>query len=349
MALQADNILDLVTTTQKELGRLKWTDLTTDLQEFIFLPKILKKEKVQFGSGYGIQWNVMTDFNKNARHVGLFAKDVINVADSMRIASIPWRHCTVAYAIDRREIAMNRDPAKIVDIVRNRRIQGMIDLATEIEKAGWSMPPSTTDDLMPYGLDYWITAYGASSTGAFAGGVPASGWTTVAGITPSSSTRWYNWCATYTSVSKSDLIKKMREGAAKTFFTPPVEISDYNRGDRYVWYTNYATLARMEELLEAQNDNLGRDVASMDGQVRFRKAPVQWAPYLDSLSASASKNPVIGVNWGQFYPVFLKGEYLVEAAQKPAPEQHTVLFTTIDLTWNLVCKDKRRHMRFENP
>jgi hypothetical protein len=341
--LQADSIADLVTMTQKELGKLKWTDLTSDLQEYIFLPKILKKEKVQFGSGYGIQWNVMMDFNKNARHVGLYAKDIINIADSMKTATIPWRHCTVSYAIDRREIAMNREPSKIVDIVKNRRIQGMIDLANEVETAGWSAPPSSSDDVMPYGLDYWITITGATSTAGF-NGTGATGFTTnVAGLNPATWPRWRNWNATYTSVTKASLIKLMREGAAKTFFIPPVEVSDYNRGDRYVWYTNYTTLAKMEDLLEQQNDNLGKDLASMDGAVRFRKAPVVYAPYLDA----NTKGPVIGVNWGQFYPVFLSGEYLVEATQKPAPEQHTVLFTTIDLSWNLCCKDRRRQMRFQ--
>ena len=42
--LQADDIADLITITQKDLGRLRWTDLSYDLQEYIALPSLLQKE-----------------------------------------------------------------------------------------------------------------------------------------------------------------------------------------------------------------------------------------------------------------------------------------------------------------
>ena len=53
--LQADDIADMIKTTQRDLGRMKWTDISYNLQEYIALPMILQREKVSFQSGYGIQ------------------------------------------------------------------------------------------------------------------------------------------------------------------------------------------------------------------------------------------------------------------------------------------------------
>ena len=44
--LQADDIVDLITITQKDLGKMRWTDLSYDLQEYVALPSLLQKEKV---------------------------------------------------------------------------------------------------------------------------------------------------------------------------------------------------------------------------------------------------------------------------------------------------------------
>jgi hypothetical protein len=94
MALQASDIADLVVSTLKELGRLKWTDMTGDLQEYVAMPNILKKERVQFDDGYAIQFNLMTGTSGAAKNVGLFQTDDVNVGDTMITGSIPWRHTT---------------------------------------------------------------------------------------------------------------------------------------------------------------------------------------------------------------------------------------------------------------
>ena len=110
--LQADDIADLIKVTQKDLGKLRWTEIATDIQEYVALPSILQSEKVSYQSGYGIQWNVMVDTSGAAKDTGLFAVDSVNVGDVMQTASAPWRHLTTNYAIERREVAMNRDPAR---------------------------------------------------------------------------------------------------------------------------------------------------------------------------------------------------------------------------------------------
>ena len=101
-------------------------------------------------------------------------------------------------------------------------------------------------------------------------------------------------------------------------------------------------LGTVEELLEQQNDALGNDVASMDGRAMFRKTPIIWVPKLDDNPITGVTDGVYGINWGVFQPIFLDGEYLVEDGPRQAPDQHTTFRVHIDLTYNYLCRDRRR-------
>jgi hypothetical protein len=338
MALQADNIADLIIATQKELGRMKWTEITTDLQEHIAMPKLLRQEKVEFDSGgYGFQWNVMVTTAGSARNVGLYATDNVNVGDGMVTATAPWRHTTTSYAVDERELSMNRGAAKVYDLVKSRRQMAMIDLAALMETDFFGKPTDSTDTVKPFGLYYWVVKNGSAG---FNGG-NASGFTSGPGsLSASTYPRWSNYTAPYSAITHDDLVRAWRKASTFTNFMSPTgeQQPDYNTGNRYGYYTNYAVLGKLEEILESQNDNLGNDVASKDGMVLFRRTPVTWAPKLEA----DSTNPVYGINWGVFKPVLLEGWYLKEDAPIRAPNQHTVRQVHVDLSYNYKCTDRRR-------
>ena len=337
--LQADDIADLIKTTQRDLGRMKWTDISYSLQEYVALPMLLQREKVSFQSGYGIQWNVATATSGAAKDTELYATDSVNVSDVMQTANIPWRHVTTNYAIERREVAMNRAPAEIVDLVRIRRNDAMIDLAKHMEERFWTKPATSTDNQRMYGIPYWIVYPGtvSVSSGAFEGSNP-SGFSAGAGNLDSSTySSWRNWAATYTAITSTDLIRKWRRAATFTNFKAPVPSPSYNTGNNYGYYTNYNVIGPLEEALEAQNDNLGNDIASKDGRLLFRQVPVTWVPYLEANTA----NPVYGINWGVLKPAFLAGEYMREEGPTPASSQHTVFVTHVDTTLNLMCTNRR--------
>jgi len=337
--LQADDIADLIKTTQRDLGRMKWTDISYSLQEYVALPMLLQREKVSFQSGFGIQWNVATATSGAAKDTELYATDSVNVSDVMQTANIPWRHVTTNYAIERREVAMNRAPAEIVDLVRIRRNDSMIDLAKHMEERFWTKPASSSDNQRMYGIPYWIVYPGTVSvaSGAFEGGNPG-GFSAGAGNLDSTTySSWKNWAATYTAITSTDLIRKWRRAATFTNFKAPVPSPSYNTGNNYGYYTNYNVIGPLEEALEAQNDNLGNDIASKDGRLLFRQVPVTWVPYLESNTA----NPVYGINWGCLKPAFLAGEYMREEGPTPASSQHTVFVTHVDTTLNLMCTNRR--------
>ena len=373
MTLQASDIADLIKTTQNELGRARFTEIATNIQDHCALRELLNESRVQFSSGPNVNWNLMTEHSGSARDVGLYEVDQTSVGDVMATAEIPYRHMTANYSIERREIAFNRAPSQIVDLVKIRRNDAMISLAEHIEKRFWGVPASSADEKKIYGIGYWIVDHNNSTdAGAgFKGGNP-TGFSNVAGINPDTVTRWKNWSAKYSDTISplagptyagtnggmtdggdpdhtgfSDMVVQLREAYVKCNFKPipGVEYSDYNKGSRYGLYTNYKVISFLEEVLARRNDNLGMDVGATDGRVVFRGIPITYCPYLDSnvtVSGGTVANPIYGIDWGVFESVFLEGEYMRETGPDTAPNQHTVFTTHVDLTMNIRCTDRRR-------
>jgi hypothetical protein len=342
MAIQQDLIKDLITTTQRELGELKFTELASDLTEHVAMSELLRKSRITFDSGVAIQWNLMIGHSNAAKEVGLFEVDSLDIQDVMITANAPWRHLTVNYAIERRELAMNREPRRLVELVKIRRSDAMASLAELMEARFWSAPPAS-DTKRVWGVNYWIVHNGTGADG-FLGQTP-SGYTEVAGVNPANFPRWRNWSGTPTALASDNnlnsYVEKWREAAVKTNFRPIPNVTNtpYGTGNSYGYYTNYGVLQKLENRLTQQNDNLGNDLAPKDGKVIFRGVPVTYVPYLDKASVS---NPVYGINWGKFKPVFLSGEFMREMGPETAPNQHTTYVTHVDTTMNFICYDRRR-------
>jgi hypothetical protein len=344
MALQAAQIADLITVTLRDLGRLKFTEIASTLTDYVALPNILQKYKVQYQSGHGIQWNVMFAQSDAAKNVGLYESDNVNIADIMTTANIPWRHCTTNYAFERREIQMNSNPARIVELVKTRRADAMLSLAELMETNLWTSPSASSDNLKPLGIPHWIVPPTDGQEG-FLGKNP-TGFSDGAGGINSDLEKfsgWRNYVADYDQINKTDLIRKWRKAAVFTNFKSPVPHASYNTGNNYGYYTNYAVIGRLEEVLEAQNDNLGNDVASKDGLLQFRQNPVVYVPKLDA----ETTNPIYGINWGVLKPVFLSGEWMKEEGPNTVPGQHTTFQVFVDCTLNYMCTDRRRLFRLE--
>jgi len=334
--LTASGLNDLVQTTLRDLGKPKFTEIATDLQRHTAMKNLLKKSRVSIQAGYGVQWDVMVNHAQSAANVGLGASDNLSIVDTMVQATADWRNSVVNWALIGQEIDMNREPARIVDLVKQRRISAMISLAELMEANFWGPPVASTDETTPWGVNTWIVK---NATEGFNGGAP-SGYTTI-GLNPSTYTRWKNYTGQYTAVTKDDAIRMWRKAATKTDFQPPVDgiPSAAMGGDRYGFYTNYSVIAKLEELLEAQNENLGLDVASMDGKPVFRRTPVEWIPKLDA----DTTDPIYGINWAWFGTVVLNGWWLREINVPVYPGQHTVSAHFLDSTYQFVTKNRRCH------
>jgi len=333
-SIQASGLLDLLKDTQRDLGEPKFTDLGTDLQDHVALSELMTKNRVSIESGTAVQWNVLTTYGDGAENVGLYNSDNVGVEDGMIQASVDWRQTATSYAIDVREIAINRSPRRIVDLMKQRRIMAMGALAEKFEQNFWKFP-AASDNLTPLGLPYWAFK---NATEGFNGGIP-TGYNDVAGISPTTYPRWKNYTFPFTAISKDDFIKKARTAASKANFKPTVDgIPTFNTGNKYGWYTTLEVSQRLEDSLESQNDDLGMDVDSMNGKVMFRKVPVNWVPYLDA----DTTNPFYGINWGVFKTYVMRGEWMRQTDIKITPGQHNVMSFHIDCMYAYVCHDRRR-------
>lgn len=336
----AENVGDLVADTLKDLGKPKYTDISSNLQEHTAMNNLMRRNRMVLESGVGIQFNVLVAQSNNAKHVSPAQSDVTNIVDGMVQASTVWRFSQTSYSIVAQFAAMNREPARIVDWVKQQRIMGLISMVELMERTFWNAP-SATDTLTPLGIPYWITK---NATKGFNGGT-LTGYTTVANLNTTTYVNWNNWTGPYTAVTKDDFIRQAREAALKTKFKPPVDgIPTPNTGDSMGYYTNYGVLQPLEEACESQNDDLGPDVASMDGKTIFRRLPVNWVPILEQ----DTTNPFYGINWGWLKLYFNAGWWMKETHIPIKAGQHNVSEHFIDCTWNIVSKNRRCHFVISN-
>ncbi len=335
-SLHVADIADLVTSTLADLGRMKWTEAATDLQEYVAFGSLINKGRVTFGSGSSVTWNVRLGQNTagNARHAGMFEVDNINVGEGLKTANAPWRHATSGWAFDRREPSMNKSPAMIVDLIKERRVEAMVEMAEEVEDKFWAAASGTTTDA-PLGINTWLVR---NATTGFTGGNHANFSGGLGGISSTTFPRWANWSAAYTTIGSAAGIALWREAFVKTRFKSPVAVSQYNTGDKYSFYCGYDELAELESYQLGQNESIGTDLAAMDGNVLFRKIPVVWVPAVDSDSG----NPIYGINWGVFKVAILNGWNLKETGPFQHGLQHNTLQTHVDLTYQIICYDRRR-------
>jgi hypothetical protein len=352
------DVADLVASILPDLDRMNWEQISQNLQDYEMMSHWLKDDKIIFGDGIAIRKNLLTQLSGAASHTGMTDTDDVDIPDLMDDITVPWRHAQTKWGYHyQTDILMNRGKSSINDTVKPRRHTAMIDLAEELEAKAWQVP-NTTDKLNPYGLPYWIVF---DTTTGFTGGYPtgpdAVQHTTIAGLNLTESPKFKNYSAQYAAVNKVDLLPKMRTALRKTNFRSPVTKGDMStpRGKDRRYYTDEVTCSAFETLGEAQNENLGRDLApytagsghggvqEVDGTLTFKKNPIVYVPQLDDTAVfTAATNPIYQIDHAVFYPYCLKGDYLRETGPVVAPNQHNMYRVFLDLTYNILCTNRRR-------
>lgn len=334
-ALTAVQVGDLVQTTLRDLGKPRFTEIATNLQKHTAMRNLLKRNRVELQSGYGLQWDVMVGQTGAAANVGLYNTDTVNDVDVMTQAQADWRFSNTNYPIENRVLSMNREPARIVDFVKEKRIAAMISFAELMEANFWGPPVAFADALTPWGVNTWIVK---NATQGFNGAAP-SGYTVI-GLNPTTYPNWQNWTDQYTAVSQDDFVRRLRKAATFTEFEPVVDgVPTFDTGEDYGFYTNYGVIAPLEEVLMSQNDNMGSEIAKYDGRVHFRGVPITWIPKLEP----DTTNPIYGIQWGVFKTFVLQGWWLKETHIPIYPMQHTLSAHFMDCVYQWALRNRRVH------
>ena len=328
------DIADMVTTTLEDLGRGRFHQIAQELVEYKVLPRILRKERIRIqSSGIGIKETLMTSTGGTARWVGLLEEDAVNINDILDQLTVNWCRLTDNMAWERRMLLENRGEARINNVIKPQRVAMMIRIADALEE-GFFGAPDASDVKRPWGLKYWIVK---NATTGFNGGLP-SGFTTVGGVSLTDSPTFKNYTFQYTDVTKLDLIQKLRTAHRKTNWRSPIKkpgmMSEF--GERRQLFCNEVTINAIELVGEAQNENLGRDIASMDDTIAFKKHPIMYVPYLDN----DTSYPLYMIDTDTITPFILKGDYLRES-QATNNRQHNVFDVHVDLSINFICTNRR--------
>jgi hypothetical protein len=330
------DLIDLQRTTLANLPDMEF-EVALSLQNFPVIDRWFGRNKKQIESGTSIERNIMLDTTGNARHVKLYQKTPINVGDVQHKFTAPWVQVQTHYSIERREALRNRAPARYIDMLKGRRIDATLDLAKLLERRAWSTPNSASDDLNPRGLPYWLSMCdnGVTSDGDFIGKTirygDGSTSTNKAGIDGAvgANAMWRNYAGTYTAID-GDFVRRMRRAFHACDFKSPITVEDLQKGPSSMFkiYMGLDTLVAYEELTASKNEgqNYGNDLAKFHGNTVFRRVEIVHTPQLNT----AAYAPVYAVNHGKYYPVVQDGDWMRESDPMVDLEQHNVLTTFID-------------------
>jgi len=335
MGLQYSEIADAVIATQELLIKKgAFTDLQTDLQDHVLVRNLWKgRNKDAFPGGDPWQFQAQIDHNHSASVVELYEDDGGAIVDTLIEGEVNARHVNAFYHYENHEKSFQKGGHAIVNLVKTRYIGMIISMWELMETLLWSLP--SNDGKTPFGIAYWVTR---NASEGFNGGNPSGFSAGKAGIDQATYSRWANWTSQYVSVTKQDLIRRMRTAHRKIRFRSPISHENPSFGMGNGIFTNSDVIGLMEELLEDQNMNLGNDLASKDGQAMFKSTPVLYAPYLDN----DSQNPVYMLDFKWLTLGFLKDwEYNLS---KPymVPNKHNVNRVDLDVSCNMICTDLRR-------
>lgn len=336
--IQAADIDDLVIGTTRKLNKGTHIQFGQRLTRYEVTEKLFKKDKVVMSGGYEVQWDVMVDHSDSSAMVGLFNQDDTDVPAIMQQITVPFRHQQTYWTYDTREKSMNSGTEKIVDVVKMRHDGALIALAEKAEDQFFGEPASSTDVTSVFGLKYWVVANG---TTGFTGGNNSNFSAGPGGLDSSNFTRWKNYAGLYTNVTRDDLVREIKTAFKKIDFQAPLGVTDFRsgRGQRYRIYLDETRHTLLEELAENQNDKLGSNLASMDGQTTIKGIALTYVPKLDGVTSPTA--PVYMLDFNSFFPIVMKSNFMQQTGPVTKGGQHTVKEVFIDLSWNIACVYRR--------
>jgi hypothetical protein len=359
MSVKNSQLADLLATTLKDLPDGDF-EVMWDSQHFE-AAAIMESARRKIDGGTSIQRNMILDRNGRAKFRRLFDTDSPAVDQVMTTIDVPWTQVSVDYSWDKVEIMRNKNSAKgFIDLLRGRRTERLWDFAELIEERMWLTPTSSSDDLYPNGIPYYINYLdnGVSAAG-FSGKTiryqDGTTGTTCAGVDASAKAKWRNYAATYTTVDNS-LLRELRSAVRRTRFKPPSYVPKPGMdgvGSPVKFYANDQIVTELEDLGDQRDDNTqpkdlaGKMLHNYEGTVYFNRMPIVYIPQLDGVtvtdggSNSFSPDPIYCIDWSKLQPFVQDGYWMVESEPMTDRGQHTTFTVFLDGSFNFLCVNRR--------
>jgi len=334
-SLNIENFGDLLKATLSHFDEPDYTNLVTDLTDHPFAKRMAPKASMKIKSGKSCVFKVRMLTGNSFANISPTDHDQVNIVDGLVDGEVQWRKSGVKYAFLDEEVSINMNPQRLIDLIKMREDGADQDWIEGLEGNGWNFP-SASDTLTPFGLPYWIPK---NATEGFNGGVPSGYTSTVAGISPTTYSRWNNYTGQYTDVTLDDLISKARTMADKTNFKPMVRSVPDAGGDtpNRSYVTNLTVRQKFADVADGRNDNLGPDVSKMDSEVTFRRSPLEYAPMLDR----DSTNPLYQLDWRHIKIYVQTGWWQKRTVLSPYPGQRNMTGVFMDSLYQIICRNRR--------
>jgi len=355
------DLIDLIATTLPQLPE-QYFEVTWTNNDYEAC-RIYQRDRMEVDGGTSIKRKVMFSNTGNARYRRLFDTDDPAVSDVMVEIDVPWTQIGTHYSWDILELKRNQSARGFIRLLETRRIDGLWSLADLIEERFWMTPDSSTDDLHPYGVPYYLNMLDAGSTTAgflgrrvvFQDRVTS---VTCAGISADTETKWKNYAATYTAVNNA-MLESFRTAFMATKFKAPLILNDpaqaRNAAKRV--YCNLETIIKLQVLADARDDfHRGKDVLGNiridDGAtVYLNRLPVVYINELDGTSVAPSQastatitaDPIYCVDFEKFIPYVQDGYWMEETEPiSGGVTQHTTFTVFLDGSHNNLCVNRRK-------
>lgn len=345
MSIKYSEIADLLTTTYDSVA-VDIVDLSSEMHDYIVMPYLMTKNGGvrEISGGVGLAQLLMIEHGGRSRFVGEYDEDVVSVIDHLEKMRVEFclMNDSVAFSIG--EMRANRGKELITNCITPKKRALKLRMIETMEETFFA-DPDASDDKTPWGLKYWIVK---NATAGFNGGLPA-GFSTIANLSLTKVPQFQNYTDQYTAATKADLITKMRTAHRQTKWKMPKKQAGFtgDTSDSRVILANERTIMQLENIGEAQNENLGRDLApytagggmtkTPDGEILFKRHPITWAEHLDA----DTTDPLYGLDMRYFYPVVRKGDNMAQTPFEKAPKQHRVMVSFVDHAYQFVCINRR--------
>ncbi len=356
MAVKNSDLADLIATTINDLPE-QYFEVMWDNQDYEFC-RIYQNDRMVIDGGNQIERKVMLDDSGHARYRRAYDVDNPTVEDVMNTIKVNWCRLSTDYSWDDFEILQNKNSAKgFVNLMKVRRTDGLWSLADLIEDRAWKTPATSTDDLYPYGVPYYLNLMNTgTSTDGFVGQTivyqDGNTGTTCANLDASANSKWRNYAALYTEIDNA-MIKKFRIAAMKTRFRSPIFVNDpgQKRTAQKRVYTDFDNTADLMDLADAKDDNhrgkevLGGLTVDDGGLVYLNRMPVIPVPQLEGFTqpgSSTTVSPIFCVDYKYFIPYIHDGYWMKESEPMWDRGQHTTFTVYLDGAHQNLCTNRRR-------
>ena len=356
MSVKQSDLADLIALTINDLPKqyfeVEWTN-----EDYEFC-RIYQNERMVVDGGNQIERKVMLNPSGHARYRRAFETDEPTVEDVMYTIKVGWCRLSTDYSWDDFEILQNKNsPKGFISLMKTRRIDGLWSLADLIEERAWKTPTSSTDDLYPYGIPYYINLMNEdSTTDGFVGQTivyqDGNTGTVCANIDASAESKWRNYAALYTEINNA-MLKTFRKAFWSTRFKAPLNINDpaQKRTAQKRIYTDIDNTCDLMDLVDAKDDNhrgkeaLGSLTVDSGGLVYINRLPVVPIPQLDGFTQPGNTTevaPIFCVDFQYIIPYVHDGYWMKETEPMVDRGQHTTFTIYLDGAHQNLCTSRRK-------